>query len=138
VAGFCNDTTNANVTKLLGPWGIYCSPLDGTLYVADEYYLGFFAFSPFSRTEHVLLSSGLSEPMDIFVDNSNTIYMTDRTLNGGTVLVQREGTIVRSFPTAGQSTISCLLDGLYKPYGLAVDQSGNIFVGLWMCFAVVK
>jgi DNA-binding beta-propeller fold protein YncE len=138
VAGYCNANISGNVTKLQGPWGIYVSPLDGILYVADEYLPAFLAFSPFSRTERVIFSSGVVEPMDIFVDSSNTIYMTDRSLNDGTVFVQRGGTIVRSFPTAGQLTSSCLLSGVYQPYGLTVDRSGNIYVGLWLCYAVVK
>ncbi|CAF0976952.1 unnamed protein product [Adineta ricciae] len=137
VAGYCNNTSG-NATILNGPWGLYVSPVDGTLYVADEYSRSFLAFSPFSRKERILLSSGLSQPMDIFVDNSNTIYMTDRQLNGGTLLVQQKGTIVKSFPAPGYSTSSCLLNGLYQAYGVAVDRSGNIFVASWTCSVVVK
>jgi sugar lactone lactonase YvrE len=64
--------------------------------------------------------------------------MTDGNLNGGTVLIQRVGTNLSSFPAVGRSTSSCLLNGLYKAYGVTVDRSGNIYVGLYACYVVVK
>jgi serine/threonine-protein kinase len=76
--------------------------------------------------------------MDIFVDGSGTIYMVDRSVGNGIVFVQQPGKNLTSFPALGQSTISCPLTGLYNADGVAVDQSGNIYVSMFSCSMVVK
>jgi DNA-binding beta-propeller fold protein YncE len=139
VAGFCNATLGSGANDLGGPWGIYVSPSDGSLYVTDYDKKRFQLFSPFSRTGSTLFSSGLIQPIDIFVDNSGTIYMIDqRNVNGAFVYIQRAGVIVSSFPAAGLSTTSCLFTGIYSAYGIAVDASGNMYISLYYCFMVVK
>jgi len=62
VAGLCNGTLGNGPNDLDGPWGIYVSPSNGTLYVADCDGLKFEAFSPFSRTGSTIFSGGLSTP----------------------------------------------------------------------------
>jgi DNA-binding beta-propeller fold protein YncE len=138
VAGFCNDSIGGGSSGLQGPWGIYVSPSDGILYVTDYDLANFQAFPPFSRNGRTLLSTGLIEPMDIFVDGSDTVYMTDNSAFNGIVYVQQTGINLGSFPVEGQSTADCFLTGLYGAYGVAVDRSGNIYVGAYGCCMVVK
>jgi hypothetical protein len=128
VAGFCNDTIGNGLSGLQGSWGIYVSPSNGILYVADYDLANFQVFSPFSRIGRTLFSTGVIEAMEIFVDSSGTIYMTDRSVNNGVVYVQRAGINLPSFPAAGLSTTSCLFTGLYSAYGIATDQFGNIYI----------
>lgn len=137
VAGFCNSTIGNNPNDLQGPWGIYVSPFDGTLYVTDWDIGRYQVFAPFSRTGYTLLPTGQSQAMDIFVDKLDNIYMTAHTTANGMMYVQT-GINLRSFPAAGLSTSSCLLNGLYAAYGVAVDQSGNIYISLTYCHMVVK
>jgi DNA-binding beta-propeller fold protein YncE len=87
VAGFCISSNGSGASGLQRPWGIYVSPSDGTLYVADQILLNFQSFSPYSRAGQILLSGGLIEPMDIFVDGSGIIYMVDHTFGNGIVFV---------------------------------------------------
>jgi DNA-binding beta-propeller fold protein YncE len=138
VAGYCNATGGNGSSELHGPWGIYVSPYDGTLYVADWDLGRCQSFAPFSRTGYIFASSGLIQPEDVFADSSNTLYITDAVYNNGIAYVQQAGTIVRSFPAPGLSTSSCKLNGLDGAYGIAVDRSGNIYISLYWCYAVVK
>jgi DNA-binding beta-propeller fold protein YncE len=138
VAGYCNATGSNGSNELHGPWGIYITPYDGTLYVADWDLGRYQSFAPFSRTGYIFISSGFSQPHDVFVDSSGTIYMTDAAYDNGIAYVQRAGIIVRSFPAPGLSTVSCKLNGLYTAYSVAVDRSGNIYISLYWCYAVVK
>jgi DNA-binding beta-propeller fold protein YncE len=138
VAGFCNDSTGGGASGLQGPWGIYVSPSDGTLYVADQDLQNFRSFSPYSRVGQTILSGGLILPMDIFVDGSGTIYMVDRSVGNGIVFVQQPGKNLTSFPALGQSNGSCLLTGIFDAYGVVVDQSGHIYVSTFLCTMVVK
>jgi DNA-binding beta-propeller fold protein YncE len=64
--------------------------------------------------------------------------MVDRSANSGTVYVQQPGKNLTSFPAVGLSTTACLLTGLYTAYGIAVDQSGNIYISMFACCIVVK
>jgi DNA-binding beta-propeller fold protein YncE len=64
--------------------------------------------------------------------------MVDRIFGNGIVFVQQPGKNLTSFPALGQSTSSCLLTGLYNAYGVAVDQSGNVYVSMFPCSMVVK
>ncbi len=137
MAGFCNATVGTGPNDIKGPRGIYVSLSDGTLYMTDFDLGRFQAFSPFSRTGHTLWSGGV-HPIDIFVDSSDTIYMVDEGYNGGTVLIQQGGSILRTLPSTGISSNACVLTELYKAYGIAVDRSGNIYIALDWCYAVVK
>jgi DNA-binding beta-propeller fold protein YncE len=76
--------------------------------------------------------------MDIFVDSLGTVYMTHNAVNNGIVYIQRTGRNLTSFPAAGLSTTSCLLTGVYGVYGIAVDQSGSIYLSTYYCCMVVK
>jgi DNA-binding beta-propeller fold protein YncE len=138
VAGYCNGTANGSSTALVGPWGIYISQSDGTLYVADADGVKIQAFSLFSRTGFTLPFAGLVYPYDVFVDSSNTIYVADYSAAGGTVFIQRNGINLRSIPAAGQSTSYCYLTGLYTSYSAVADRSGNIYVSIPYCGIVVK
>ena len=75
--------------------------------------------------------------MDIFVDSSNTLYVADRGTYNGMIYV-RQGSVAKTIPSPGQSTASCLLTGLYAAYGIAVDQSGNMYVSMGNCNGVVR
>ena len=138
VAGYCNGTIGTGSSALSGPWGIYVSPSDGTLYVGDWDLNRFQVYPTFSRTGQIILSTGVVQALDIFADNSGTIYMVDGSYADGTVYIQRAGVLLRSFPVAGRSTTSCHLDGLYTAYGVAADRSGNIYVSLYYCYTVVQ
>ncbi|CAF1350038.1 unnamed protein product [Adineta ricciae] len=138
IVGSCNGTIGIGSTDLQGPWGIHISPIDGILYVADCDGQTFNSYSPFSRTGRIVLSNGLIQPLDIFVDKTNTLYMVDGSVNEGTVFIQRSGKINSSIPAIGLSTSSCLANELYTAYGVAVDQYGNIYVSLFLCYTVVK
>ncbi|CAF3399802.1 unnamed protein product [Rotaria sp. Silwood1] len=138
VAGFCNGTIGNGSAALKGPWGIYVSPFDGVLYVGDWDLNRFQAYSTFSRTGRIILSSGVLQPLGIFADSSGTIYMADGTSGNGVVYIQRAGISLTSFPALGLSTTSCLFTGLYTAYGIAVDSSGNIYISLYYCYMVVK
>jgi DNA-binding beta-propeller fold protein YncE len=118
--------------------GIYVSPSDGTLYVADQNLPNFQSFSPFSCVGQIILSGGLILLTDIFVDGSRTIYMVDRLVGNGIAFVQQPGKNLTSFPALGQSTSSCLLTGIFNAYGVVVDQSGNIYLSTFSCSMVVK
>ena len=138
IVGSCNGTSGIGSTDLQGPWGIHISPLDGILYVADCDGQTFNSYSPFSRTGRIVLSNGLIQPLDVFVDRTNTLYMVDGSVNEGTVFIQRSGIINSSIPTIGLSSSSCLANELYTAYSVAVDQYGNIYVSLFLCYTVVK
>jgi DNA-binding beta-propeller fold protein YncE len=138
VAGFCNATLGTGSNDIGGPWGIYVSPSDGNLYVADWDNLRFQVFSPFSRTGNTFFSSGVTQPHDVFVDNSSTIYITDGAYNNSIVYIQRAGVILRRIPAVGISTSSCLYTKTYTAYGITVDQSNNIYISLQRCSMVVK
>ncbi len=138
VAGFCNSTTGGGSSGLKGPWGIYVSPSDGTLYVTDFDVGKFLAFSPFSRIGLTLTSTTFVQALDIFVDSSGTVYMVDGSMNNGTVYVQRTGMNLTSFPAPGRSSSACLLTGIYNAYGLTVDASGNIYISSYLCCMVSK
>ncbi len=137
MAGFCNATVGSGPNDIKGPWGIYVSLSDGTLYMTDWDLARFQVFSPFSRTGHILWSGGVS-PVDIFVDSANNIYMVDMSYNGGTVIIQQGAAITGGLPGTGASTSACLLTELYMAYGIAVDRSGNIYISLYWCYIVVK
>ncbi|CAF1430910.1 unnamed protein product [Adineta steineri] len=138
VAGFCNGSTDAGTLGVMGPWGIYVSPFDGILYVANYDVPRFQSFSPFSRIGSTILSNGLSAPEDIFVDSSHNIYMSDYTINQGIMYIQRPGMNLTSFPPIGRSNVNCSLRGLYEVIGVVVDQSGNIYASLPTCYIIVK
>lgn len=139
VAGFCNSTTGGGSSGLKGPWGIYIPPSNGILYVVDWDQQNVQSFSPFARTGVTLFTtSAAGQPVDVFVDSSNTIYITDRALHTGSVYVLRAGKNVSTFPAAGLSTVSCLYNGLYTAYGIAVDQSGYMYIAPFACCMVVK
>lgn len=137
VAGFCNATLGSGLNDTIGPWGIDVSPSDGSFYVADWDAKRFQAFLPFSRTGYTIFSTGIIEAMDVFVDSSNTIYMTDLKFDGGTIFIQQAGVNLRSMPAAGASTSSCSLNGLYGAYSVTLDRSGNIYVAVHFCHIVV-
>ncbi|UJR12033.1 hypothetical protein I4U23_016211 [Adineta vaga] len=138
IVGSCNGTTGIGSTALVGPWGIHISPLDGSLYVADCDGLTFNSYSTFSRTGQIILSNNLLQPLDIFVDKTGTVYMTDGWFNDGALFIQRNGVINRTIPETGLSTGSCLNNGLHSAYGVGVDQFGNIYISLCTCDIVVK
>jgi DNA-binding beta-propeller fold protein YncE len=138
VAGYCNATVGNGSSELHGPWGIYVSPYDGTLYVADWDLGRCQSFAPFSRTGYIFASSGLIQPEDVFADSSNTLYITDAVYNSGIAYVQQAGTIVRSFPAqrftiggnetgvtvAGTSSAGTGLNQLNSPGGVWVTRDG--------------
>lgn len=138
VAGFCNTTIGTGLNDLKGPWGIYVSPSDGNLYVADWDLRRYQVYPAFSRTGYTIYSSGVTQAMDIFVDNSNTIYMTEAVTMNGLVYIKRTGANVTTYPATGASINSCVLTSLYSPYGIAVDRFGNTYVSLYWCYSVVK
>ncbi|CAF2858735.1 unnamed protein product [Rotaria sp. Silwood2] len=138
VAGLCNATIGSGSTALKGPWGIYVSSFDGSLYVGDWDLNTFQVYSAFSRMGQIILSGGVLQALDIFADSSGTIYMADGTYNNGAVYIQRAGINLTSFPAAGLSTSACLFTGIYTAYGIAVDSSGNIYISLHYCYMVVK
>ncbi|CAF1125054.1 unnamed protein product [Adineta steineri] len=138
VAGFCNGSTDDGTYGVMGPWGIYVSPFDGILYVTNFVMPRFQSFSPFSRIGSTILSNGLSQPEDVFVDSSHNIYMTEYTINQGIMYIQRPGMNLTSFPSIGRSDSSCSLTGLYGIDGVTVDSFGNIYAILSHCFMIVK
>ncbi|UJR12669.1 hypothetical protein I4U23_016843 [Adineta vaga] len=139
VAGFCNGTIGTGSSGIIGPWSISFSSSDGVLYVIDWDRNNVQAFSPFVRTGITLFNGSSSGQLgDITVDNSNTIYITDRFINQGIVYALKVGKNISTFPAAGLSTSSCLYTGLYTAYGIAVDRSNNIYVSMFSCYMVVK
>ncbi|CAF1561788.1 unnamed protein product, partial [Adineta steineri] len=138
VAGFCNGSTDAGALGVMGPWGIYVSPFDGILYVANYDVPRFQSFLPFSRIGSTILSNGLGAAEDIFVDSSHNIYMSEYTTNDGMMYIQRPGMNLTSFPSIGRSNANCSLTGLYKIIGVVADQSGNIYASLAACCTIVK
>ena len=136
VAGFCNDSTGGGLSGLQSPYGIYVSPTTGILYVID-YDLGrILSYTLFARVGFVTYTDAPFQLMDIFVDSSNTSYITDRLANDGSLYI-RQGNIQRSIPIVGPS-VACGLTGLYNAYGVAVDRYGNVYVSMNQCFIVVK
>ncbi|CAF1136251.1 unnamed protein product [Adineta steineri] len=138
VAGFCNGSTDGGALGLRGPWGIYVSPSDGTLYVGDYDGLRFQSFSPFSRIGSTILASGFSSPEDVFIDSSHNIYMTDWSFNQGIIYVQQPGMNLTTIPSSGYSPSSCSFTGLCSVEGVAVDRFGNIYASLTHCHMIVK
>jgi DNA-binding beta-propeller fold protein YncE len=138
VAGFCNGTIGSGSNDLGGPWGIYVSPSDGSLYVTDWDLNRYQMFPQFSRTGNTFFSSDVYQPADVFVDSFGNIYMIDGAKPNTSVRVLQAGVIVRRFPAPGLSTSSCLLNGLCGGYSIALDRSGNVYISLYSCYAVVK
>jgi len=108
------------------------------LYVDDWDLSTFQAYPPFTRTGQIIKSSGLQYALGIFVDNASTIYMVDRNQNNGLVYIQRSGTTIGTIPPSGSSPSSCLTTGIYSAYDIAVDRSGNAYISLFSCYAVIK
>ncbi len=139
MAGFCNGTLGGGSNNPQGPWGIYISPSDGNLYVADWDGKKFQMFSPFSRTGYTFFSVGTATPSDVFIDSSGTIYMVYGSDAADSVVsIQQAGVIVKTLPPSGVSTSCSLLTGLYDVYGVTVDGSGNIYVTTYTCYTVLK
>jgi sugar lactone lactonase YvrE len=138
VAGFCNGTLGDGSNDPQGPWGVYVSPSDGILYVADWDGSRFQMFSPFSRTGYIFFSNDAVDASDVFVDSSGTIYIVYGASGASVVSIQKAGVIVKTLPPGGVSSSSCLLSGLYTAYGVAVDRSGDIYISLNSCYMVVK
>lgn len=136
MAGFCNDSTGGGSSNLQSPYGIYVSPNTGILYAIDYDVGNIQSFIPFSRIGLVSFTGVPYQLMDIFVDSSDTFYITDRLANDGTLYIRQES-ILRSIPVAGQS-VACALTGLYNAYGVAVDRYGNIYVSMNQCYIVVR
>jgi sugar lactone lactonase YvrE len=95
-------------------------------------------FSPFSRTGYIFFSNNVTYPSDVFVDSSGKIYMVYESGVDFVVRIQEAGVIVRTLPPGGVSSSSCNLTEIYNAYGVAVDQSGNIYVSQYSCYMVVK
>ena len=112
------------------------SPTTGILYVIDYDGGNIQSFSSFSRIGLVCFPGVPYQLMDIFVDSSDTLYITDRLADNG-VLYVRQGSILRTIPVSGQPAV-CVLTGLYNAYGVAVDRYGNIYVSMNLCYIVVK
>jgi DNA-binding beta-propeller fold protein YncE len=138
VAGFCNATVGSGSTDLKGPWGLYVTPSDGTLYVTDYTAYTYQMFSPFSRTGYIFFSNDVTYPSDVFVDSSGKIYMVYESGVDFVVSIEKAGVIVRTLPPGGVSSSSCNFTEIYNAYGVAVDQSGNIYVSQYSCYMVVK
>ncbi|CAF4273942.1 unnamed protein product [Adineta steineri] len=138
VAGFCNGSTDNATFGVMGPWGIYVSPFDGILYVANYAVPRVQSFLPFSRIGSTILSNAASLFQDIFVDSSHNIYMSDSGIGQGIIYIQRPGMNLTSFPPIGRSNPNCSLAGLYDIRGVVVDGSGNVYASSATCNTVVK
>ncbi|CAF1173760.1 unnamed protein product [Adineta ricciae] len=114
---------------LSGPWGLYVAS-NNTLYVTDYDTGRVQAYAPSSRSG-VTIAELSGHVEDIFMDSMGCIYVADITLSS--VFISPMNI---TLPIAIQRP--CTSSSIYDPYGIAVDQYGNIYISDFYCNAVTK
>jgi len=144
VAGFSGDGGPATGASLNWPWGVAVDAA-GNLYIADEHYSRIRKVSPagtittvagtgymgFSGDGGPATAASLSGPYGVAVDAAGNIYVAD-TRNSRIRKVSPAGTITTVagngspfFSGDGGPATAAALD---RPYGVAVDPAGNVYV----------
>jgi hypothetical protein len=151
-AGYSGDGGPATAAQLFGPKGVALDPA-GNLYIADEanncirkVSVGTGFITTFAGTCGAVGAYGgdtlpatqadLNQPFNVFCDSSGNVYISDRSNH----VIRKVDTLGIITTVAGNGTqcpgMSACGDGgpatsaeLYRPSGLAVDPSGNIYIG---------
>ncbi|CAF0913916.1 unnamed protein product [Adineta ricciae] len=129
--GTCSGSSVVNQITLTGQNGITMSP-NGMLYVAD----GANRVVLFSQSDRVgtTVQSYGSWPAFVFYDNrTSLLYATVMQLN----LVYIYPTN-KTIPPNGISYNNCSLQWLYRPSGIVVDSTGNVYISSYMCHWITK
>lgn len=130
VAGYCNITIGNGSLGLSGPWMIYVSS-DNTLYVADYDGYRLIAYPSLSRYGTTLITIPNQHPEDLHVDREKNVYLAS--LDARSVLVYPSNVTIPKI-----TSYPCNLSALYAPYGVAVDNQGNIYISDYFCHIVTK
>ena len=146
-AGFAGDGGSATAGMLNQPWGIFANS-DGSLYIADFLNnrvrkidltgklstVAGNGNADYTGDKGPALSAALNHPASVVVDAAADVFVSDsennvvRKVNGATQIIT---TLVGS---GGAGSSGDGLDGdnaatsLNKPYGLALDGSGDLYV----------
>lgn len=130
-AGSCNVSSTTNQTTLTAQAGIRLD-YQNRLYVADGTNQ-LLMFEPNNRTARALRSYS-SWPTYLFYDNRTAkIYVT--LMDGHLVHIYPSNT---TLPPSGVINLSCSMNWLWNPTGIAVDSVGNVYVVSYQCHWVVK
>jgi sugar lactone lactonase YvrE len=130
VAGLCNATIGNGSQGLSGPWTIYVTS-DNTLYVADYDAYRIVAYSSLSRFGTTLVTTANIHMDDFYVDSKKNIYTA--IIGAGKIFVSPSNI---TFPQI--VSYPCNLSVLYAPYGVTVDNQGNIYVSDFSCHMITK
>ncbi len=103
-----------------GSLGANCLAIDATgdFYVANYGDSAVLKYDSSGKSLGVFTASGISVPVGLAFDSSNNLYVANLDPYPGDVTVySSNGTLLR--------TVAC-----YEPCSLAVDQSGNLYIGM--------
>lgn len=143
------DTTGT-VTTVPGtfsqPWGLAISSKDGSLYVADfgsnrilkidplgvETTVAGTGIASYTGDGHPAINATLNSPSSVAIDPADNLYIADSENNAVRKVISSTGNIAT---LAGNGTavftgdgLNANLAGLYKPYSVYLDASGDLFI----------
>ena len=128
------------------PWSIAISSKDGSLYIADfgsnrilkidplgtETTVAGTGTASYSGDGQAAISATLNSPSSVAVDPADNLYIADSENNAVRKVISSTGKIAT---LAGDGTavfggdgFNANLAGLYKPYSVNLDASGNLFI----------
>ncbi len=127
----------ATASELHAPAGVAVDS-NGNVYISDQGNNEIDKVTPSGTLS--IFATGFNAPWNIAVDSSNNVYVddwanqkVDKVTPGGTVSTIA-GTGVAGNPTPGPATSSMV----HSPQGIAVDASGNVYIGDSYAFDLLK
>jgi sugar lactone lactonase YvrE len=147
VEGYGGDDSAATTAKLAGPVGVAVDA-SGNLYISDDYnarirkvntsgiittIAGISAYG-YSGDNGPATAAKLYSPHGIAVDGSGNVYVCDalnnciRKINTAGIITTIAGTGMPGYSGDGYAATAAKLD---QPFGIALDDSGNIYFAEW-------